>query len=334
MILRRTTALVLAVLAIPSLATAAHARWTAAGAGSASARAIADWVAPSVDSTVIAKTAGYVPGFVKQGGTYFVYANVTDSGNPASGPAAAGEVANVTTITPAGSAVTLAAGSYSVGGVTYNYRSASQTATTPLAGSKGYSISSLDVAANSRSQAGYTVMVENTAPTAAEIQTTNGGGGTAGRAQPGDTIIFTYSEQIDPQSILSGWTGTSVNMVVRLNDGGCLIVCGDDTVTVWNAANNALLPFGPVNLDRSDYHEGGLIGASGPISFGASGSASTMVQSGSTITITLGTGSGTADTAGGNGTMTWEPTTSPYDVAGNAATSTDRDELGAGDKDF
>lgn len=47
-----------------------------------------------------------------------------------------------------------------------------------------------------------------------------------------------------------------------------------------------------------------------------------MVMSGSTITITLGTPSGAVRTAAGNGTMTWTPTTSPYDRAGNACLAT------------
>src|SRR5918911_3992635 len=49
----------------------------------------ADWTAPTVTASTIATTASGAPigagGAVKQGGTYRVYANVTDSGNPASG---------------------------------------------------------------------------------------------------------------------------------------------------------------------------------------------------------------------------------------------------------
>ena len=295
-----------------------------------------DWVAPQVSSTTIAKTIGYLAGSIKQGGTYYVYANVTDTGNPPSGIAVAGETADVSIVTPAGSVVPLVAGSYSVGGVAYNHRSAALVATTPLsAGSKQYSVTSLDMAGNSRTQTGYTVTVDNTAPTASNVQTTNVAGGTAGRAQLGDTVTFTYSEQIDPQSILAGWTGSSTNVVVRLLDGGCtLILCSDDGVTVWNAANGSQLPLGSIDLNRSDYHGGGLIGTASPLTFGAGGTASTMVQSGSAITITLGTASATADTAGGSGTMNWTPSTTAYDAAGNTASSTSINESGAGDREF
>src|SRR5437867_3571885 len=59
--------------------------------------AAADWVAPTVTATVIGKTVGGTPGYIHQGGTYYVYANVTDSGNPASGVSTV--TANVSSIT-------------------------------------------------------------------------------------------------------------------------------------------------------------------------------------------------------------------------------------------
>src|SRR5687768_5022660 len=131
-----------------------------------------DWVAPVVGSTTIAKKFGYLAGSIKQGGIYYVYANVTDTGNPASGVALTGEKANVTAITAAGVAIPLVAGSYSVGGTTYTHRSADLLADPSLtAGSKQYSVSSLDVAGNSRTQTGYAVTVDNTVPTASAIQT-------------------------------------------------------------------------------------------------------------------------------------------------------------------
>jgi hypothetical protein len=295
-----------------------------------------DWVAPVVGSTAVAKKLGYLSGSVKPGGTYYVYADVTDTGSPASGVAVGGETANVTSITATGAAVTLVAGSYSVGGTTYTHRSGELVAAASLTpGSKQYSVSSLDVAGNSRTQTGYGVTVDNTAPTASAIQTTNVAGGTAGRAQPGDTIVFTYSEQIDPESILAGWTGASTNVVVRLIDGGCtLILCSDDSVAIWNAADSASLPFGSVDLNRSDYHGGGLLGAQSPLRFGASGTPSTMVQTGATITITLGTGSGTADTASGSATMVWSPSTTAYDAAGNLTSSEAVSEGGSADREF
>ena len=50
-------------------------------------------------------------------------------------------------------------------------------------------------------------VVDNTAPTATNIQT-GVTGTTAGRPQQGDTLVFTFSEQIAPGTIVAGWNGT------------------------------------------------------------------------------------------------------------------------------
>ena len=127
----------------------------------------ADNVPPTVSSTVISKTVPYLPGFIRQGGTYYVYANVTDGGCAPSGIATVR--ANVSTVTTGSTAVALAAGAFTVGGVAYNYRSASLTANGTLtAGAKAYTITSTDNAANGQTQTGYSVTVDNTRPTGNE----------------------------------------------------------------------------------------------------------------------------------------------------------------------
>lgn len=281
--------------------------------------AAADYRAPSVSTTVIAKTTGYDVGYVKQGGTYYVYANVSDTGNPASGISSV--TANVSAITTGSTAVTLTAGSYSAQGTTYNYRSASLTASNPLAaGAKSYSITSTDAAGNSGTQSAFPVTVDNTAPTASDVQTANGAA-TPARPELGDTITYTFSEPIDPQSILAGWTGASTSVVVRINN------TNPDTLLVFNSANTTQLPLGSVNLVGSNY-------LSANRTFGASGTASTMVRSGSTITVTLGTASGATLTETTNGAMIWTPSASTYDRAGNAGSAANATESGASDKEF
>ncbi|MEX2587386.1 MAG: Ig-like domain-containing protein [Actinomycetota bacterium] len=293
-----------------------------------------DTTAPEVTSTVIAKPNGFLAGSIKQAGSYYVYANITETGAGVSSV-----TADVTTVTTGGSTVALTAGSYSANGLPYNYRSAALDATSGLTdteGSRGYSIVSTDVAGNQQTQGAFSVIVDNTAPAASDVQTADGGG-TVGLAQAADTITFTFSEQIDPYSILSGWDGSSTSVVVRLIDGGCtlLLLCSNDSFRIFDASNSAALPFGAVNLGRADYHGGlDLAGSQDPITFGASGTPSAMVRSGSTITITMGTASGTANTAGGNGTMVWSPSTSPYDAAGNNLSSTSATESGTADKEF
>lgn len=286
-----------------------------------------DTTAPVVLNSVIGKEVGFLSGSIKNSGRYYVYANIVETGG-----GVATETANVSAITTSGTALNLASGSFSTMGIPYNYRSAVQTAL--AAPGTTYSIlSTFDVAGNTQSQSNHSVLLDNTAPTAAGIQTANGGS-TVGRAEAGDTITFTYSERIDPESVVPGWTGTSTNVVVRLIDGGCtLILCSDDSFRIRNAANTADIPLGTVNLNASNYHGGGLLGAQTPLSFGASGTPSTMVQSGSVITITLGAASGTGDT-GSTTTMTWSPSTAAYDAAGNAASGSSFNETGTSDREF
>jgi len=219
--------------------------------------------------------------------------------------------------------VTLTSGSYSADGVSYNYRSGSLTANNPLtAGTYSYTITATDADGHSASPT-FSVVVDNTVPSASDIQTTNGGS-IVGRAQQSDTIIFTFSEPMDPNSILAGWNGASTSVVVRLNNGFLL---ANDDLAIYNAGNTAQLPLGSVDLGRGDY-------TGSDRTFGASGTASTMVMSGSTITITLGTQSGAATTAGGNGTMSWTPSATATDRAGNACSTTAHSESGSADKEF
>lgn len=273
--------------------------------------AATDWTACTASSTVVAKTPGYLAGYIKSAGTYNVYANVSDTGNPASGVSTV--TANVSNIdSGAGNtAVALTSGSYTAQGVSYNYRSANRTAKTLTNGtSYTYSITCTDAASNSGTQSGFTVTADTAQWSGSDIQATNKVGGTAGRAELGDIITYTFSEQIDPESILSGWTGASTNVVVHITNAGG---SGKDSVQIWNSGDTAQLPLGSVTLPGGDY-------VSSNITFGATGTASTMVMSGSspwTITVTLGTQSAAA-TTGSSGGSTWTPETAAYDRGGNS----------------
>lgn len=278
---------------------------------------------PVVAAATIAKSGGGTAGYIKQGGGYYVYANVTGSGTPPAGVSSV--TADVSAVSTGQTAAALTSGSYTVDGQSYNYRTAPLTAKTPLsAGSKSFTVS-LTNSGGTKTQTSYSVTVDDTAPKASGIQTANSGGGTVGRAESGDTMTLTYSEPIDPNSLFSGWDGTSMNVAVVLVDGGN----SNDTIQVWDVTRVTQIPFGTIDLGRKDY----LVGRSYDV-FGASGTPSTMVMSDSTVTITLGTPSVTADTAAGNGTMTWTPSASATDRAGNAASTTSVNESGGGDKEF
>jgi len=277
---------------------------------------------PTIATAVIAKSAGGLAGTIKQGGTYYVYANVTGSGTP---PAGVGSVtADVSAITSGQTAASLTSGSYTVGGQSYDYRSAQLTAKSSLAaGSDAFTVKLTD-SAGTATTTSYSVTVNNTAPQASNIQTTNVAGGTAGKPEAGDTVTFTYSKAIDPNSVLSGWDGSAQSVIVEIIDGG---TSGDDKLEVLNASTQAQLPLGSVDLGRKDY-------VAKTTTFGASGTASSMVMSGAAITVTLGTPSATATTAAGTGTMVWTPSTTPTDAAGNAVSSNSVNESGSADKDF
>ncbi len=283
---------------------------------------------PVVSASVIAKSQGGVAGYIKQGGTYFVYANATGSGNPPAGLSTLR--ADVSAITTGATSVALTHGSFTAGGQSYNYRSAQQTANGSLAaGSKNYTLTLTDTA-SSQTQSTFSVTVDNTQPAASNIQTQNNNT-TVGLAQITDTITYTFSEPMEPISILSGWNGTSTPVVVRLING--LILLGDDGVEIYNAADSSQLPLGQIDLGRGDY-VGGLLG--GEIArFGDTGTTSTMVMSGSTIVITLGTHSGQSLlTASGTGQMSWDPVTTPTDWAANAMSGAAVNESGGADKEF
>jgi hypothetical protein len=245
---------------------------------------------------------------------------------------------DVSLITAGQTNVTLTSGSYSVNGVSYTHRSALLTAGSPLSGSKAYTITSTDALSQSRLETGYAVSIDNTGPTATNISTGNAGGGNHGTAEIGDTITFTFSEQIDPHSILAGWTGASTPVVVELADGGCtLVLCAADGFEIYNPGYSATLPFGTIDLGSGGYYGCAGIGVlcgKTPTAFGATGTASTMVASTNTITITLGTrsgGNGNVNDVGSNSDMAWDSTTTPYDGAGNTASGNTYTEA---DNDF
>ena len=139
----------------------------------------------------------------------------------------------------------MVAGAFSAQGVPYNYRSAARTAINPLAnGTQAYAITMVDVATpiNSRTQSGFTVIINNTAPAPVDMTTANRIGGTVGRAEQGDSLTYTWSTPIDPESLLSGWDGGSPTTVtVRIKNMG-----PNDRLTVEGPAGT--LNFGVVAL--------------------------------------------------------------------------------------
>jgi hypothetical protein len=277
----------------------------------------ADWVAPTASASAIGRSGAYFTGFIKQGASYYVYANVTDSGIPTSGIASV--TADVHTITSGSTAVALTAGTYSAGGTAYNYRSAALTAATSLAaGSDAYTVTSTDNAGNSGTQ-NYTTTIDNTAPTAVDVQSTNVSGGTVGHVEQGDTLKLTYSGAIDPYSILAGWTGATTNVQIALVDGGGT---ASDLIYVYTTASSPTqIPVGIITLNTSGNV---TTGGGNYIVYGATGTGtpSTMTLNGSVITLVFGLGNAQSATSTTAAAMSWAPSTTATDIAGNANTAT------------
>ena len=319
--MRRRTVLGLALAAAVIVTSAAYAAYAGTTVNPTSTiTAAPDWTAPTSSASTISRSAGCTPttpGYIKQGGTYYVYGAVTDTGNPASGISTV--TANESAITTGQTAVALAAGSYSVGGTAYTHRTAAQTANAVLAaGSKTYSLAMADVAGNNGAQAGLTVTVDNTAPTASDNQLTNKVGGTAGQAEAGDLVTLTFSEPIEPCSLLANWDGTSTSVTVRITNSAT-----SDPLTIWDAANTTQLNFGSIDTG-ANY-----------VSASATFTPSTMVASGNTVTITLGPmTAGTVITTGANRKSVWTPSASAYDRAQNAMSTTANTESGGNDPNF
>jgi hypothetical protein len=260
--------------------------------------AIADWTAPSAEASVIAPTSGGTPGYLKSAKpTYYVYAKVSDSGNPASGVSSV--KANVNNLTSGQTAVTLTAGSYSVGGVSYNYRSASLTAGTLTAGSKAYSLALADKAENT-SSAEFSVTVLGSFA-ASSFATANVSGGNEGKPEKGDTATFTYNSQPLPSSIVSGWSGAApVSVTATITQSS-----SNDTLTVSSAS------LGTVEL-KGNY-------VSKTVTF----TSSTLNLEGSSIVLTLGTPSSSSSVEDDNANRApvWKPSASAKDLAENACST-------------
>ncbi|MDQ3492399.1 MAG: hypothetical protein M3452_03965 [Chloroflexota bacterium] len=291
--------------------------------GFTTAASFDDTAAPTVGGSVVAKTGtGSIVGYIHQGGGYRVYANVTDPGNPSSGVTTV--TADVSAITSGSTAIVLTAGSYSTGGVSYGYRSAALDANPSLAeGIYGYSITATDANGNAGTQGGFTVTVDNTAPSGVDVDTVNVGLlNLLGTPEANDRIVFTYSERIDPETVRTSWTGSSVAVTVRIANNGAA-----DIVTIWNAANTVQLGLGAVDT-KADIVSAATV-------FGASGTPSTMVQNGASITITLGTrNSGAVLTSLSLTPMVWTPSSQATDGAGNPSATTPTTESGLGDPPF
>ena len=123
-----------------------------------------------------------------------------------------------------GATVTMEAGAFAEQGVPYNHRSTLRNSMNGMAnGIRTYTITMSDVAVpvHTQTQTGFTVTIDNTTPVPVQWTAVNKAGGIAGRAEQGDIVTYTWSEPIDPESLVPGWNGGSPTVVTaRLSRGG------------------------------------------------------------------------------------------------------------------
>ncbi len=175
---------------------------------------------------------------------------------------------------------------------------------------------STDAAGNVGYSAVWTpVRIDNTRPTAADVQTVNNG--TLGRPEAGDQVIYTFSEEIQPSTILTGFTGAPMTVTVRLNNQA-----NNDRLFIYDAANATAADIGHVRTGRNY------------VTANRTFSNSTMLMVGNTLTLTLGSASGAVNTVTNNAKLRWRPGTVALDLAGNRMRNTAGVESGAADPNF
>ena len=179
---------------------------------------------------------------------------------------------------------------------------------------------------NAGNAAGSTIAsrrIDNLVPSAADVQTANGGA-TPGVIEAGDTITLTYSEEIDPTSIIAGWDGTGSQSIyiatTHHNQGDRMLF--HSSVAPYPTIPLATSP--GVNLDQ-DY-----------VPNGGANFAATLTRTGNSFTVTVGAlvGGASHTTPPAAGTVTWFPSSGARDMVGKPASTTQRTETGASDREF
>lgn len=172
--------------------------------------------------------------------------------------------------------------------------------------------------------------VDNSPLRGQDVQTTNGG--SAGKLDSGDTVSFTFTDQVALTSVIAGWSGAALPVTLRLRDGN--LVGGTTKTDVLDILRNGSpVNLGSVNL-REDYVKGGKT-----VQLHATMSAATVTVSGLPATrITVVAGA----VASGNGLRTvnnptaivWSPSAAAVDLYGRPASTTPVTELGVLDREF
>jgi hypothetical protein len=135
-------------------------------------------------------------------------------------------------------------------------------------------------------------------PEALDVQTL--GHGSNGSAGPGDRLVLTYSEVMDPNSLIPGWAGTNAA------EAEIRVQRNHRSVSVLKFVRPSVNALGNVDFDSGDY-----AGASGRRNYQV-----TVEQRGPNIIVTLPSRVENIHRLP-PATMTWYPSTHASDLAGN-----------------
>lgn len=173
--------------------------------------------------------------------------------------------------------------------------------------------------------------VDNSPLRGLDVQTANGGA-SAGKLENGDSVTFTYSDQVNLATVTSGWGGASMAVTLRVRDGNLLSLGNKgDTLDVQRAGGTVSL--GSVNL-KEDYVKSGKTAT-----FNATMTASTATVNGVTVTVvtvrlgTLASGTGIR-TVSNVSALVWSPSGAVTDLFGNACSTAPVTETGTADREF
>jgi chitinase len=149
------------------------------------------------------------------------------------------------------------------------------------------------------------------APSGSNIKGTNGA--VSATLDSGDTLIYSFSEAMDPATIKSGWNGSSTAVSVAVTHGTTDLI----TVTGTNLGS----------VDTKTLYSKKTFACP----------TSTIVMSGSTVTLTLGgcsTSTSDIHTGVANGAFQWTPTATMTDQAGNSMSTAVTNESGGAQLNF
>jgi hypothetical protein len=164
-----------------------------------------------------------------------------------------------------------------------------------------------------------------------DVQTVNGGS-TVGRADTGDRITFTYTGQVNPATVTSGWGGSALAVTLRIRDGK-LLGTGSNGDTLDVLRNGNAVNLGSVGLKQNYVRDNRTQTWNATMT---AGTATVNGATATTVTVQLGSVVGTSYTrrVSGSSVMAWTPSAAATDTLGRSCSTSTVSELGSSDREF